>query len=109
MYGEISRVGGDPPRPGREVILGPEAVARPVNPPESLYRQILRDTGVTRDAHDPRVDLTPETAETLERIDLAKRKSPEQIHEPFLLYYVARRIGLQGFARFGQRRERPQI
>ena len=39
------QVGGDPPRPGREVTLRPEAVARPVNPPESLYRQILRDTG----------------------------------------------------------------
>jgi len=68
----------------------PEAVARPVNPSESLYRQILRDAGVTHDAHDPRVDLALKlTDQCLERIDLTKRESPEQIHGP--LYFLLRR------------------
>src|SRR5262249_21674590 len=84
------QVGGDPPRPGREVTLRPETVARPVNPPEGFYRQIFRDTGVTHDAHDPRVDLALKLPDQcLERIDLAKRKSTEQIHGP--LYSLLRR------------------
>jgi hypothetical protein len=104
------QVGGDPPRPGREVTVRPEAVARSVNPPESLHCQILRDTWVTHDADDPCVDLALKLPDQcLERIDLAKRKSPEQSMDLSILYYVARRIGLQGFARFGERRVRLQM
>jgi hypothetical protein len=83
------QVGGDPSRPGGEVTVRPEPVARLVDAPESLHSQILRDSGVAHYAHNPGVDIALAlTDQCLESIDLAMRKSPEQIHE--LVYCLLR-------------------
>src|SRR5271157_1747828 len=83
------QVGGDPPCPTSEVSVRPELLVRSVDAPESLYGQILCDAGIAHNAHNPGVDVALELPDQhLESIDLAKRKSPEQIHE--LLYCVLR-------------------
>src|SRR5271166_6288943 len=83
------QVGGDPSRPSREVSVRPELLARPIDAPESLYGQILCDARIAHDAHNPGVNVALELPDQrLESIDLAKRKSPEQIHE--LLYSLLR-------------------
>src|SRR5271169_1844031 len=83
------QVGGDPPRPSGEVSVRPELLVRPIDAPESLYGQILRDARIAHDAHNPGVNVALELPDQrLERIDLAKRKSPEQIHK--LLYCLLR-------------------
>ena len=83
------QVRGDPPRPGGEVSIRPKLLARPVDPPEGLHGQVLCHARVAHDAHDPGVDIALELpAQSLESIDLAKRKSPQQIHG--LLYSLLR-------------------
>jgi hypothetical protein len=75
------------PKPRNSVR--PELLARPIDAPESLYGQILHDIRVAHDAHNPSVNVAlglPD--QRLESIDIAKRKSPEQIHE--LLYCLLR-------------------
>src|SRR5581483_6716832 len=82
-------VRGDPPRPGSEISVGPKMLARPVNAPERLHRQVLRYARVAHDAHNPGIDIALELpGQRLECIDLAKRKSLQQIHG--LLYCLLR-------------------
>src|SRR5271166_4103634 len=83
------QVGGDPPCPSTEVSVCPELLVCPVDAPESLYGQILCDARIAHNAHNPGVNVALELADQrLERIELAKRKSPEQIHK--LLYCLLR-------------------
>src|SRR5215472_17965465 len=83
------QVGPDPPRPSGKVSARAKLLTRPVDVPESLYGQLLRDAWIAHDAHNPGVNVALEMPDQrLESIDLAKRKSPEQIHE--LLYSVLR-------------------
>jgi hypothetical protein len=85
------QVSGDPPRPCSEVSIRPKLVARPVDPPEGLNGQILWLARITHDADGPGVDVALEMPDQcLERIDLAKRKSLEQIHG---LLYCLLRVG----------------
>src|SRR5262249_22747520 len=54
-----------------------------------FYGQILSDTWITHDTYNPGVDVALELPDQcLESIDLAKRKSLEQIHK--LLYFLLR-------------------
>src|SRR5260370_777417 len=83
------QVGGDPPRPRGEVAVRSKLVARSVDSPEGFYGQILSDARIAHDTHNPGVDVALELPDQrLESIDLAMRKSPEQIHE--LLYCLLR-------------------
>src|SRR5271166_6052874 len=83
------QVGGDPPCPSSEISVRPELLVRPVDAPESLYGQVLRDARIAHDAHNPGVNVALELPDQcLESIDVAKRKSPEQIHG--LLYCLLR-------------------
>jgi len=66
-----------------------EYQVRTVDAPESLYGQILCDARIAHDAHNPGVNVPLELLDQrLESIDVAKRKSSEQIHE--LLYCLLR-------------------
>ena len=83
------QVGSDPACPGTEVAIGAKPVPGAVNSPKSLHGQILSNSWVTHDPHDPGLDVTLKLPDQrLERIDLAKREPLEQIHEP--LYRVLR-------------------
>src|SRR5271167_132472 len=83
------QVGGNPPRPGDEVSIRPKRVARPVDPPEGLHSQIFCNARIAYDSHDPGIDIPLELSDhCFKRIDLAKRKSSQQIH--VLLYYPLR-------------------
>src|SRR5215469_11112559 len=83
------QVGGDAPRPGGEVAVRSKLVPCSVDSPEGFYGQILSDARIAHDTHDPGVDVALELPDQcLESIDIAKRKSPEQIHE--VLYCLLR-------------------
>jgi len=65
---------------------------------------------IARCARDPRVDFALKLPDQrLERIDLAKSKSPEQIHEPLYSLLRRRTDWVTSFVRFGERRVRPQM
>src|SRR5215475_12556671 len=83
------QIGGDPPRPSCEASVWSKLLARSVDAPKRFNSQILRDAWVTHDANNPCVNLALELSnQRLESIDLAKRKSLEQIH--VLLYCLLR-------------------
>ena len=93
------QVGGDPPRPSREVSVRPELLARPIDAPESLYGQILCDVRIAHDAHNPGVNVALELPDQcLESIDIAKRKSSEQPMSSSTIYYGVGTSGLQVFS-----------
>jgi len=76
------QVGGDASRPGSEVACRPKALACSVDALQSFYRQVLGDTRIANDAHNPSVDVALVMPnQNLESIDLAICKSPEQVHD----------------------------
>src|SRR5215469_8411956 len=94
------QVGSDSPCPSAEVAIRAKPVSSAVNAPKSLHGQILGNTWVTHNAHDPGVDITLKLPnQRLERIDLAMREPPEQIHE--ILYPVLRDTKTQVTGFFG--------
>jgi hypothetical protein len=88
------QVGSDPSRPGSEVAIRVKLVPCAVNAPKSFHGQILGNTRVAHNAHGPGVDVPLKLPDQgFERIDLAMREPPEQIHE--LLYPVLRDTSTQ--------------
>jgi hypothetical protein len=72
--------------------------------PERLHSQILRYARVAHDAHNPGIDIALELPDQrFESIDLAKRKSPEQIHGFSTVYYGLATNGLQVSWKFARK------
>jgi hypothetical protein len=93
------QVRSDPPRPGAEVAIRAKLVPRAVNAPEGLHSQILGSSRVAHHAYSPGINVALKLSDQrLERIDLAKRKPLEQIHE--LLYCLLRDTNTLGYKFF---------
>ena len=103
------QVGGDPSRPGGEVTVRPELVASPVDAPESLHRQILRNARVAHDAHDPTRKYPPETAGPMSRTHRSRQAQIAGI-DPWLLYCLLRdrKRRVTSFLMFAPTRGRPR-
>jgi hypothetical protein len=79
-------------------------LARLINPPEDLYRQILGRGRVAYDAHDPAVDFALELPnQRLEGIDLTTRESPEQVNGFLYCLLRSRKSRVTGY--FGETRK----
>src|SRR5450432_1044167 len=76
-------VGRDPVGPRPEIAFGIEPGARAVNAPERFHGKVLGDSGVTNDAHDPRVNLLLVLAKQhLEGVQVAGRETLQEFHSP---------------------------
>jgi hypothetical protein len=84
------QVRGDASCPGPEVAIRAKLVPSAVNAPKRLSREIFCRPAVAHNAHNPSVNVALKLPnQRFERIDLAKREPPEQIHD--LPYYLITR------------------